>query len=320
MRYLFIVFLFTAQIGYSQSSSRLQEAKDAFESGKFDQAQSLFDGLYASSKDAEHAYYLGRIAIQKGEYADAIKLLEEAVKKNGELADYHYWLSESYFKRIDQVGAMKKLGLAKKGKKAAERSIELNPGHEDARTSLVYFYTQAPSMAGGSKDKALDQANILRTYNSLRGGMLAAMVYSSQEKFDKADAEYEALLTEYAQDADVHYASGMYYQRQQRYEKAIQLFEKAVEIDSAHLNSLYQVGRSVVFADNWHDTGIMALKKYVTMELPEGVPSHASAWWRLGMIHELAGNPEEARTAFESALEVEPDHKEAKKALKELNS
>ena len=321
MRYLFFVLVLTiAQTGFAQSSDQLQEAITAFESEEFDQAQALFDDLYATSKEAEYAHYLGRIALQKGEFNDAITLLEEAVKKNDEQADYHYWLSESYFKRIDQVGAMKKLGLAKKGKKAAERSVELDPGHENARTSLIYFYTQAPSMAGGSKEKALEQANILSTYNSLRGGMMAAMVYTSQEKYDEADAEYEALLTEYADNADVHYATGMYYQGQERYERALELFQKAVEIDAAHLNSLYQVGRTVVFADNWHETGINALEKYVDAELSEGVPSYASAWWRLGMIHELAGNSDEARNAYTSALELEPGHKEAKKALEELNS
>ena len=123
MRYFFIVLLFISQVGYSQSSDLLQEAKSAFELGEYDQAQTLFNTLYETSKDAEYAYYLGRVAIEKSEFADAIKFLEEAVKKNEQLADYQYWLSESYFRRIGQVGAMKKLGLAKKGKKAAEKTV-----------------------------------------------------------------------------------------------------------------------------------------------------------------------------------------------------
>ena len=320
MRFLFFVLFLTTHVCFAQSSDPFQAALDAFESEDFEQAQVLFDALFDDRKDAESAFYLGRIELENNKSADAIKWLEIAVEKNDQDAEYHYWLSESYFRRIDEVGMMKKLGLAKKGKRAAERSVELDPAHPDARTSLIYFYTQAPNMAGGSKEKALEQAEILRTHHPVRGRMMLAMVYSSQEEYEKADAEYVALLDEFANDAEVQYAAGMYFQGRKRFDEAIDLFQKATDIKPTHYSALYQIGRTVVFADKWHDTGIDALNQYLKADLPDDVPPHASAWWRLGMIHELAGNDGDARAAYESALEEEPGHKEAKKALNELDS
>ena len=148
--------------------------------------------------------------------------------------------------------------------------------------------------------------------------MMLAMVYSSEEEHEKADAEYTTLINEFADDADMHYSAGMHFQRRENYAEALRVLQKAIDIDPEQLNALYQIGRTVVFADEQHDVGIEALKQYVEKDLPENVPSHASAWWRMGMIYERASRPDEARSAFESALNLDPDHKEAKQALKGL--
>ena len=319
MRLLFVLLLLTITPSVlAQQSTEFQEAIAAFDSEDYESAKKLFQTIYDGSKEAGSAYYLGRIALKEGAYDKAIKRLEEAVEQNDQSPDYYYWLSEAYFGRINDVGMMKKAGLAKKGRKAAERTVELDPTHPDARTSLIHFYTQAPSIAGGSKEKAKEQANILLSHHPKRGRMMLAMVYSSEEEYEKADAEYTTLINEFADDADIHYSAGMHFQRRENYEEALRIFQKATDIDPDQLNALYQIGRTVVFADDQHELGIEALQEYVGKELPKNVPSHASAWWRMGMIYELANRPEEARSAFESALNLDPDHKEAKQALKEL--
>jgi len=319
MRFLFVLLLLTITPSVlAQQSTEFQEAVAAFDSEDYEASKKLFQTIYDGNKEPGSAYYLGRIALKEGASDKAIKWLEEAVEQNDKSPDYHYWLSEAYFGRINDVGMMKKAGLAKKGRKAAEQTVELDPTHRDARTSLIYFYTQAPKIAGGSKEKAKEQANILLSHHPKRGRMMLAMVYSSEEEHEKADAEYTALINEFANDADIHYSAGMHFQRRENYREALRIFQKATSIDPDQLNALYQIGRTVVFADDQHDVGIEALQLYVEKDLPENVPSHASAWWRMGMIYELASRPDEARSAFESALKLDPDHKEAKQALKEL--
>lgn len=319
MRFLLVLLLFAlTHNGLAQQSAEFQEAVAAFDSEDYEASKTLFQTIHKGNKEAGSAYYLGRIALKEGAYDKGIKWLEEAVEQNEQSPDHYYWLSEAYFGRINDVGMMKKAGLAKKGRKAAQRTVELDPTHRDARTSLIYFFTQAPSIAGGSKEKAKEQANILLSHHPKRGRMMLAMVYSSEEEYGKADAEYTALINEFADDADIHYSAGMHFQRRENYKEAIRMFQKATDIDPDQLNALYQIGRTVVFADDQHEVGIAALKHYLEKELPENVPSYASAWWRMGMIYERANRPDEARSAFESALKLDPDHKEAKKALKEL--
>ncbi len=53
-------------------------------------------------------------------------------------------------------------------------------------------------------------------------------------------------------------------------------------------------------------------------EPAEDRPSLSWAHYQLGMVYERADKLDSARVHYESALALDPDHKEAKKALKNL--
>lgn len=57
-------------------------------------------------------------------------------------------------------------------------------------------------------------------------------------------------------------------------------------------------------------------KKYLKSGLKENSPLLSSAHLWLGMIYEKQGKKELAKTEYEAALKLDPDHKEAKEALK----
>ncbi len=66
------------------------------------------------------------------------------------------------------------------------------------------------------------------------------------------------------------------------------------------------------------DKAEACLKEYLKTEPSKTNPSHASAHWRLGMVYENKGKKDLARKEYESALALDPKHKEAKKALSNL--
>ena len=107
-------------------------------------------------------------------------------------------------------------------------------------------------------------------------------------------------------------------QQRESYDAAVELFEKAIELDPEALNAYYQIGRTAVFAGAHLERGAECLETYLERPLMRGAPGKEHAWWRLGMLRELQGDEDGARAAYREALEIEPGHEDAKKALAKL--
>ena len=315
--FLVLTFVFIqVQVALGQS---LEEARLSFDNKEYKQAEQLFAAVHAEKKDAESAYYLGRIALEKNEHADAIKWMEKAVDKETDNAEYHYWLSESYFRRIGEVGMLKKGGLAKKGKRAAERAVEIDPSHKNARTSLVYFYVEAPSIAGGSVEKAYKQAELLKDHHPCRGQMMTAMVHEREEAFGAADAEYQAVVENCKDEENALYRAGLYFQGREQYNKAFDAFNLVTEHDPEAINAFYQVGRTAVLAEERLEEGEEAFKHVLKLAEDDDLSTRASAWWRLGMLYELSGDTNKATEAYKQSLAIKPDFDRAKQALSAMS-
>ena len=80
----------------------------------------------------------------------------------------------------------------------------------------------------------------------------------------------------------------------------------------------YQLGRTCVFANARHAEGEAALKRYLAHQPGVQDPPLAAAHWRLGMLYELMARVADARAQYQAALKFEPDHAEAKAALRRL--
>lgn len=308
---------------FAQTIDQKQLGIEAFEAGELDKAEEIFKSLQKQSPDtAEPTYYLGRIAFNRNDPKTAIKLFEKTTKVEGNNADYHFWLANARFNQIDNVGMLKKMGLARSAKAALDRCLELDPRFGGCHESIARYYEQAPGIAGGSIEKAKTHAKKLREIDPFRGGLLLANIHANEKETEEAKEVMTALLSAFPESARAHYQAGMFYQEQKEYDQAFDLLEKTVSMESEEeeyaANALYQIGRTAVFAQKNLDRGIEALAQYQLLEIKQYQPSHASALWRKGMLHNLQGDKNAARDTFNQALALEPDHKQAKAALKEL--
>src|SRR5262245_42279591 len=140
----------------------------------------------AAPKEAKWAYALGRLADMEGDRAqgdareakrkEALEQFERAVELKPDVADYQFWLGSAAFDRVDDVNMLSKMSLASKGRKAFEKAIELDSSYVAARVGLASFYLEAPSIAGGSKEKAKAQADALLAIPGKRGEFQGRMV------------------------------------------------------------------------------------------------------------------------------------------------
>ena len=213
-----------------------------------------------------------------------MKQHEKAVALDPANSNYQWRLGDAYGRSAQKAGVFSKMGLAGKCRTAYEKAVELDPKNLDARSSLMNYYQQAPGIAGGSKDKALAQAQEIKKLDASRGRFAFATLYLAEKKYDQAFAEFEEVLKEKPDD----YAA------------------------------LFQTGRLAAISGERLDHGLTVLRQCLTMPPPEGQPGHAAAHWRIGFILEKKGDKVGARAAYEASLKLDPKFPQAIESLRKL--
>ena len=266
-------------------SSAYRASVDLYNQRQPLEAQKAFEILAAASpSDADVQFYLGRLALQRDDAEKAIAYLEKAVALAPGISRHHQRLGDAYGRSAQKASLFSQMGLAKKCRLAYEKAVELDSRNLDARQSLLGFYLQAPGIAGGSNEKALEQAQAIKLADPARGRFALASVYAADKKYALAFAEFEEVL----------------------------------KADPANYSALFQTGRLAALSGERLDPGLSALRQCLAQTPPENQPGHAAVHWRFGNILEKKGDKPGAKSAYEAALKVDPKFPQAIEALKKL--
>lgn len=294
----------------------------------------LWEGLQARAPEAVeaivHAYdaepsdpelmMLRALAFRsEGDLEAADELAEEAIEAAPEVAEFHSLKAEIMSARVNDISFFRRLGYAKIMLGHFERAVELAPDDIEARESLMGYHLNAPGIAGGDRDVALEQIEAIRALHPARGHLAQARMHLIEDEQEAALAAIGTALETAPEDPEVRMRSGFLYQGMQRWEPAFEVFESIVALDPEHPGAAYQIGRTAVFSETRLERGEQALRRYLELEPGPGDPTHADARWRLGLIAELMGQPDAARQHYREALELVPGHPQATESLEALD-
>lgn len=259
-----------------------------------------------------------RARLQAGKAEQALAAAEKAVKLGPDNAQSHYWQGNAYGMRIGQVGMMGKMGMAPKLRDAFERAVALDPNLLQARSALVEYYLQAPSMMGGGVDKAKLQAAEIGKRDKVAGFMVHGRIATHEEKLADALKFYEAALALRPDDGKVRLAVALAYQQMERWADAFKLLRRWTEQEPKVGTAWYQIGRAAALSGQNLDEGEAALKRYLGMPRAKDEPANQHALYRMGQVQARAGRKEQARASFQAALKLDPKLAEAKAELAKL--
>jgi tetratricopeptide (TPR) repeat protein len=214
---------------------------------------------------------------EKKDFAGAIALLEPMALAKPKDAEVQLELGQALTGRIGQVGLMSKAGMAKRSLAAYERAAELDPRNVGARLALIQYYMQAPFFAGGDRAKAYATARELATFDAWQGNFWLMRLHLADREPKAALAACDALQ----------------------------------KVEPASYRTLYQLGRTVALTGLEKERGVAALRQAVNMTPAANDPGRQHAFFRLGQILEAQGHQPEARSAFESAVVIDPKMQEA---------
>ncbi|TMN38680.1 hypothetical protein [Pseudoalteromonas sp. S2755] len=269
----------------------LEHAKKLFEQQAIVAAEQAFLVLQETHPN-ESFYYLGRIKLLSDELDDAEDYLKKSLTLEPNSADEYYWYAKVNAEQIKHASIFSKLSYANNTEDAFLAAIDKDPAHLKARQGLFYFYLSAPSIAGGSETKAIQQIRAIEALSS-HVAMKLWLDFYIKTGDDKALITYtNTLLESKAMDEVVWFKAGLALQSIDYYDGALTFFRALIAKREAkhYAAGLYQIGRTAVFAEVNIDEGIAALQAYLTLDINNDDPDENWARLRLSQLYLLQGD------------------------------
>jgi tetratricopeptide (TPR) repeat protein len=279
----------------------------------------LLVSLPLSAATAAEYAAQGRAALQRTEYDKAAELLTKAIALEPKNAEHHYYLGAVYGEQAQRVNVLRQASLAKKAKAELEQAVALDPKHTDARLGLVSYYLVAPGFLGGGEDKALAQAAAIKAYDGIDGHRAYARVYLHQKKQDLARKEFVDLVRENPKSPKAHVLLGNFLSNEKNWSGALHEYDMALQLDPAYMVTYLRLGQYAANSGLDFARGEEALRKYLAYKPTDKEPTHAAAWYALGMIQEKQGKKADAKASFTKALKLFPGDKTLSEALKRVS-
>jgi predicted O-linked N-acetylglucosamine transferase (SPINDLY family) len=280
-----------------QSDELLQRAVRHHQAGLLAEAETLYlDVLKLRPAHADALNLLGTIARQRGRPADAIPLIERAVARDRDNADFQFNLAE----------AQRAAGRLDDAVAGYRRAVALRPADPEVRHALGL----ALSRLGRHADAAAElEAAVRAAPRFLPAYDALAEALRRQRRLDDADAVCRRALSVAPDRAESHYGLALVAAQRGQVEAAVAGFGRAVALKpdwpEARMNLAVTLDRAGRRAD-------------ATAECEAALrlrPGWADAWNLLGTLLDKQARLTHAVDAYRRALAAEPNHAQAQSHL-----
>ena len=278
----------------------------------------VLSGHAASGPQAAAA--AARLDLLQGNSEAAVERLEAALDRYPNDAALHYAQAQALVQRIDEVSVFGKLGAARAARTAFEAAARLQPEEPTYLAAVAEYYRQAPGIAGGDLDESRVWAQRMAQLAPQHGQLLLAKL-ALDEGENEVDARKRIVALADTGFVEAQLTLAMLLVVEDRLEAAMDIYRSILAQNPDHLLALYGLGRNAAVSGTALAEGRAALERFLSQ--PSSAchaqnlkPTHA--YWRLGNILARQGEAAAARRAFEQALALDPDNKEAQKDLQAL--
>ena len=315
---IFFLTIYAGQILYAQS---LSAGITLHESKKYEEAFRQFSTIAKSHPQyAESRYYMGLISMQKNEQSKAEEYLKQAISANAGVAKYHYSIAIVLGRMAREANMVKQASLAGRIKTHLETAVKIDPKNMNASFMLVGLYMRAPKIMGGDPEKARNVANDMMKYNRAEGLRALGFVAQSENKDQEAETHYKNAMNASPDSLKYYQALASFYQSTSKHDDALLIYERTISRFPSDKNLNLQAGRAAAMSGAKNSD---KARKYLNAWIAENKQGNernlANAWYYLGITEKNGNNLHAARNHFNAALKINPEHRQAKEALKELN-
>jgi tetratricopeptide (TPR) repeat protein len=269
-----------------------------------------------NAADDAALHCMGVIELAANDPGAAANWFDRAVTANDRVAAHHLWLANALGEQAPTTSRFKLPFLAKRIKSEFDKAAALDPESIDARHGLIQFYSRAPSIMGGSMDKAKDQARAIEKLEAMRGHLEMAALEQRGGDLTGAEQELDAAVAAAPDSAVAQYSLAALYQSEKRWPEAFAIYDRLIATMPGELMARFQYGRASALSGTNLERGASELKSFIAAA-GDSVPAvtRAGAHDRLGTIYARQGQKDAARAEYQAALAINPRNAEAKKGL-----
>ncbi len=265
-------------------SDMLMKAVTLHQSGRLDEARTIYQELLRMNpRDCHALHYLGLIALQQENYANAANLIREAIKLDRRVPAFHCNLGNAY----------KGLGQIDSAIAAYVEAVRLDPNFQAAHNNLGNIYLEQGRQAEGISSHR-------------RAMLMKAEALHQSGRLDEARAIYQELLQKNPADTLSLHNLGLLALQQENHADAAKLIAMAIRLDSSvpefhcNLGSAYK-GLGQI------DSAIAAYLESARLN-----PNFAGVHNNLGNIYLEQGRLEEGIASYRRAIACQPDFAEVR--------
>jgi tetratricopeptide (TPR) repeat protein len=299
-------------------SAVLQLAQRQFDAGNYSSAiTTLQSATTQNSGSAELYYWLGRNYYELRDYDNAITHAEKSVQLDATNSLYHDWLGRAYGGKADRE---RSFSLAKKVKREFQEAVRLDPSNIPARRDLEEYDIDAPWIAGGNKDEAREQVEAITAIDPVQGHLArAALDLDLLKKPELAESEYREVLKAKPARIDPYIDVITFYVHQNKPAEVEAVIQSATAAGLSDPRLAFYRGVARVLSSTELPRAEEYLKAYLASTPDRSDwPSHAAAREWLGRLYEAEGKNVEAAEQYRAALQLDPERKEARTRLQQL--
>jgi tetratricopeptide (TPR) repeat protein len=315
---LYAILLGSPRPMRADASPAIQTAQRQMNAGNYTAAISTLQAAASSnSSSAEVFYWLGRAYYEVRDWDNAVAQGEKSVSIDAKNSLYHDWLGREYGGKADRD---RSFSDAKKVKSEFKTAVALDPSNIVARRDLEEYCLDAPWIAGGSKDEALEQVNGIVAVDPVAGHLAKALYdHEGTKNNDDAENELSQVLTARPKSADPYFEVADLYRQLNKPADMATALDGAARVSANDPRLAYYRGVAGVLANANLPDAERDLKSYLASTPDRSDwPPHAGAREWLGRLYELQGKRADAAEQYREALQLDPKRKEAKSRLEKL--
>ena len=291
-----------------------EDLRRMFDAGKYRQVQTASQAALAMApRDPALHYWLARSSFELGVYDTAVTSAEEACRLDPLKSDFEMWLGRAYGRKAEIESSF---FLARKTKRAFEIAVKLDPSNIEARRNLEEYYTEAPWIVGGSKDKARQQIDAITALDAREGILALADYYWKLDQIDEARKEYESLIAQHPDNIKFYMEPLDFYMHQRDSLGLARVLDAAHSVAAQDPRLVFYRAISRIIGGLELGPAEIELKQFME-EYPgrSDSVSRAEALEWLGKVYEKQGNWRAAAEQYQQAVQLEPYKKRLRKDL-----
>jgi tetratricopeptide (TPR) repeat protein len=315
---LFAALVLAPSAARADAAAAIQSAQHQISAGNYTAAISTLQGAVpGNSSNTELLYWLGRVYYEMRDWDDSTAQFEKAVSLDPKNSLYHQWLGRAYGGKADRD---RSFSDAKKVKSEFKQAVSLDPSNIAARRDLAEYCLDAPWIAGGSKDEALEQVNAIAAIDPVAGHLARALYdRQGQKNPESAEAEIHEALAAKPKSPDTYFEAADFFRIVNKPSDIEAALDAAALVSPNDPRIAYYRGVAAVLANANLPSGERDLKSYLASTPDRSDwPEHAAAREWLGRLYEEQGKRADAAEQYREALQLEPKRKEAHSRLEKL--